>query len=80
MIIDVQKEKLAGYISENNEIYSDAPDFIKEMARETNKEHRKMFFGTDFFPFTDEKYGEPLPIQVEIRKELEKGYNICKGN
>ena len=30
MIIDIEKEKLAGYISENNEIYSDAPDFIKE--------------------------------------------------
>lgn len=74
MIIDVQKEKLAGYISENNEIYSDAPDFIKEMARETNKEHRKMFFDTDFFTFINEKYGEPLPIQVEIRKELEEDY------
>lgn len=75
-----KKKNLQAILLENNEIYSDAPDFTKVMAREANEEHRKMFFDTDFFTFINEKYGEPLLIQVEIRKELEEEYNTCKGN
>lgn len=73
MMIYTEKEKAAGYISTNNEIYADAPDYIKEMAKSVNEEYKKIF-DTEFFTFTKEKFGAALPFQIEIRKELENKY------
>lgn len=78
MIINVEKEKEANYISFNNEVYANAPDFIKEMAKNVNKEYQRIF-NQDFFTFIDETdiWGDDVPPEVEkLRKDLEKQYNL----
>ena len=78
MIIDVQKEQEANYISFDNEVYSNAPDFIKEMAKNVNIEYNKIF-NQDFFTFINETdvWGEnPPPEIIKIREEVKKQYDL----
>lgn len=74
------KEIQAGYITPDYKVYSNVPNYIKEMAIEINKDYQK-FYHTDFFTFIDEEClteAEDLPPLPDFiknaRKELEKEY------
>lgn len=77
MILDeLTKYQQAGYITPDNVVYSFAPDYIQNMAKETNKEYQKLY-NTDFFKFekSDDMFGENPPEEIlNIRKELELEY------
>ena len=78
ILTDFNKEIEAGYISFDFEVFSNAPDYIKQMAKDINAEYQK-FFKRDFFKFVDETdiWGDDVPPEVEkIRKELEKSYGL----
>lgn len=73
---ELTKEQLAGYITPDNVVYSFAPDYIQEMAKETNKEYQKLY-NTDFFKFekANDMFGNNPPEKIkQIRKELEIEY------
>lgn len=73
---ELTKEQQAGYITPDNVVYSFAPDYIQEMAKETNKEHQKLY-NTDFFKFekSNDMFGNDPPEKIkQIRKELEIEY------
>ena len=74
------KEIEAGYITPDYEVYSNVPEYIKNMALDVNKEYKEIY-NIDFFTFIDTPCLEPakdlppLPeYLIKIRKELEKEY------
>lgn len=76
IIDDFQKEKMAGYISFENEVYSFAPKYIQEMAKEINKDYQQ-YYNRDYFTFvkSEDMFGiNPPSVIKKIRQELEKQY------
>lgn len=70
------KEQQAGYITPDYVVYSFAPDYIQDMAKEANKEYQKLY-NTDFFTFekSEDMFGDNPPKEIiKIRKELELEY------
>ena len=77
MIIEVNDEILAGYITPQNEVFSNVPTYIKNMAKSINKEYKKIF-GIDYFTFIDETdiFTEKLPDAIKkLRDKIAKKYN-----
>lgn len=79
-ITSFNEEIEAGYITSSFEVYSNAPEYIKEMAENINKDYQKSY-GDNFFTFVDEECVmpsnnlPPLPEYIiKAREELHKKY------